>query len=376
MPDWLASAQPSGEDEEAEPAAEIESFDWSEEEPAAELISETPDWLSAIAPDAGEEGEDEIEPAVTEMPDWLASAQPSSEDEEAEPAAEIESFDWSEEEPAAELISETPDWLSAAAPLAEEEVESEIEAELEALEMEAEAEEAEPAAELAAMPDWLADAAPEAELDEDEEEQSMPPAASIAQTRILPEQDFGWAGDEEEAEPAYETEYEANPAHSQFGWLEESADEIEAIGESAASADVSMPDEASMDFEEKVLASASAPPPADNAPDWLNAMVPGLDLDYQAIEDDQPIESDYIDIPARREQPETAATAQPGDFNWLVDIVDEETGPMRAIQDSPESARSRRRFTFTRQPAWLRTLMAQRGRTESDDDFELPEWLR
>ena len=422
MPDWLASAQPTDEDDDEEEiavAAEVESFDWSEDEPEAEAISETPDWLSAIAPTAEDTSEieseleadldaleleaeaEEAEPIAemaTEMPDWLASAQPIGEDDEteAEVAAEVESSDWSEEEPEAEPISETPDWLSAAAPVAE--VESEIESELDALEWEAD--EVEPAAELAAMPDWLANAQPTDEDDEvevaaevpdwsDEEPEAEPitdlpewltdaepegeleddaqyTPASVAQTRILPDEDFGWAGDEDE--PEYETDYEAEPANSQFGWVGEPDDEA------VASAELSMLDDDEMEFEEKVLASASTPLPADNAPDWLNAMVPGLDLDYQAIEDDQPIESEYIEVPARREQP-AVDTSQPGNFNWLVDIVDEETGPMRAIQDAP---RTRSRFTFSRQPAWLRTLLARRESTdsESDDDFELPEWLR
>src|SRR5690606_36307829 len=166
-------------------------------------------------------------------------------------------------EPVAEMAAEMPDWLASAQPTDEEP-------------------EAEPIGDL---PEWLTDAEPESEL---EDEVQYTPAASVAQTRILPDEDFGWTGDEDE--PEYETDYEAEPANSQFGWVGEPDDEA------VASAEMSMLDEGEMDFEEKVLASASTPPPADNAPDWLNAMVPGLDLDYQAIEDDRPIESEYIEV--------------------------------------------------------------------------------
>src|SRR5262249_55697545 len=47
----------------------------------------------------------------------------------------------------------------------------------------------------------------------------------------------------------------------------------------------------------------AAPAPASNAPDWLNAMVPGLDVDYDAPED-EPVETEFL--PTNR-----AASAKP-----------------------------------------------------------------
>jgi formylglycine-generating enzyme required for sulfatase activity len=52
---------------------------------------------------------------------------------------------------------------------------------------------------------------------------------------------------------------------------------------------------AQMSIEEAEEVIGAAPPPADNAPDWLNAMVPGLDVDYEAQED----ESEYPEYVVR-----------------------------------------------------------------------------
>jgi hypothetical protein len=142
-------------------------------------------------------------------------------------------------------------------------------------------------------------------------------------------------------------------------------------------------------------AAPAAPAPAENAPDWLNAMVPGLDVDYEAPED-APIETEYIQSAAQRRE-EAAAVPAPSrarDFEWLNQIVAEE-----ALQ--PESAQqpaARRRFVFSRQPVWLRQpaegqsakpTAAQQAVDEDDDfpgwlkdddaddkDFDLPPWLQ
>jgi hypothetical protein len=53
-------------------------------------------------------------------------------------------------------------------------------------------------------------------------------------------------------------------------------------------------DDRDADDDERELARAPSPPPAENAPDWVNAMVPGLDIDYEATED-APIEQYYIE---------------------------------------------------------------------------------
>ena len=67
--------------------------------------------------------------------------------------------------------------------------------------------------------------------------------------------------------------------------------------------------------------------------------------------------------------------ARSRNYDWLVDIVDEETGPIQAITDFDAPRPARRRFVFSRQPAWLRAS-AETGQADDDDDFELPEWLQ
>jgi len=76
------------------------------------------------------------------------------------------------------------------------------------------------------------------------------------------------------------------------------------------------------------------------SPDWLNAMVPGLD----AVQDDD-------DDPA---SDETVASS-PKDFAWLSDIVDEETGEMEAV--APQAALPAPHFRFSRPPLWLMELL-------------------
>src|SRR5690606_23882335 len=184
---------------------------------------------------------------------------------------------------------------------------------------------------------WSEDAGEAAEAEVTAQETAEPadeavPAASLAQTRILPEnmEDYDWPVEAASEELSYETD----PARSEFGWLEDVS-----AADSAEEEDVQPLSDAEfeqmVDDEEKILASAPAPPPADNAPDWLNAMVPGLDLDYEAIEDDKPIETTYdADTPLRREalvSPAEEEQLAQGDYDWVADIVDEETSPIQPV---------------------------------------------
>ena len=77
---------------------------------------------------------------------------------------------------------------------------------------------------------------------------------------------------------------------------------------------------------------------AEAAPDWLNAMAPGLDHD----------DSEEADDPA----PAQASPSSAADFDWLNDIVDEETSEMPAV--APPTAP---RFIFSKPPAWLTELL-------------------
>jgi len=399
-PDWLAQAAPAVELE-AEPVSSTEyewlSSDSEDEEPEAEIAAETPDWLAQAAPAVeleaepvssteyewlssdSEDEEPEAEIAA-ETPDWLAQAAPAVE-LEAEPVSSTE-YEWlssdSEDEALeAEPAAETPDWLGEIAPTAEaEEVQAEpvIGSDFEWLSSDSDEEaESEESLETAdSIPEWLANAAPDTAIESIEEDSSSDWAAEPAQV------DFG------------KTRYLAEPGESEFGWLdgEESADEsavsegeIESAYESepeSAYAELSPYDQQAMfgsiedDEIERAMASANAPPPAENAPDWLNAMVPGLDLDYEATED-EPLDAAYLE--AKKEEQKSR------DFDWLVRIVDEETGPIQPIREMVAEAAPRRHFVFKRQPAWLRTPTERQDGEQttsraSDDDFELPDWLQ
>ena len=70
-------------------------------------------------------------------------------------------------------------------------------------------------------------------------------------------------------------------------------------------------------------------------PDWLNAMVPGLDHDGEAAADEGAA------------PPESAE-----EFEWLSDIVDEEADEMPAVSPQPP-APSSRHFIFSKPPLWL-----------------------
>ena len=89
---------------------------------------------------------------------------------------------------------------------------------------------------------------------------------------------------------------------------------------------------------------------AAGSPDWLNAMVPGLDRENDASTDD-------VDEYAR-------PMSAPGkEFAWVSDIVEEETGEMKAVD--PDAAAETLYFRFSNPPAWL-TIMQERANDGGD----------
>ena len=78
------------------------------------------------------------------------------------------------------------------------------------------------------------------------------------------------------------------------------------------------------------------------APDWLNAMVPGLDGD--ADEDAAPDEG----LAASQ-----SAASSTKDFDWVSDIVAEETSEIEPVAPPPTA----RRFDFSQPPRWLTELL-------------------
>ena len=79
------------------------------------------------------------------------------------------------------------------------------------------------------------------------------------------------------------------------------------------------------------------------APDWMNAVVPGLDRENDATTDD-------VNEYAR-------PMAPPGkEFAWVNEIVEEETGEMRAIEAAELDSEASAYFRFSKPPAWLVSL--------------------
>jgi hypothetical protein len=135
----------------------------------------------------------------------------------------------------------------------------------------------------------------------------------------------------------------ANESESQPEWVsetEQAADDMVAEGNMTGTPEA---------IEEEVaeIEAAVNAENVPNAPDWLNAMVPGIDIDFEATED-EPIESEFVEEPVMI-APEMAGEAprRDGDFGWLVDIVDEETRE----EVAPTAGKSR--FSFSRRPSWL-----------------------
>ncbi len=130
---------------------------------------------------------------------------------------------------------------------------------------------------------------------------------------------------------------------------------------------------------------------ANNAPDWLNAMVPGLDVDYSA-RGDSPLDEGFAeDVRSHRARTLPQFTAVNEGFEWLVDIVDEETNSTEVVPPPPmpeplaaplpmmamPTTQSVTRFVFSRLPRWLqpKSTASQAKEDEEvdeafDDDFD------
>jgi|GEM_PF-2882716 len=137
--------------------------------------------------------------------------------------------------------------------------------------------------------------------------------------------------------------------------------------------DVTDDDLRDYDFEEEIEAT-----PAQNAPDWLNSMVPGLDLDFEAEEE------------AEEAVPVAAVPASPTrrkEFDWLETIVTEET-QQRAVPVAPPPPPSlpgvptapaaqgmgerMRRFIFNDVPSWMRGTPAATVKSDPVATYPAP----
>jgi hypothetical protein len=422
-PDWLSSAAPLTDEDEEEAAAvsqgdefawmnEFEVADDEEDEPAFAEASQTPDWLSSAAP-LTDDDEEELTNAST---DWFGV--------ESGGDTQEEQFSWlqelqAEDEPEPDVQEEAaassvvmPDWELETDAVAEslnfaDNADNEEDALDWMSDFDAEEQDDDQFAISANTPDWLSEAAPVSEAANDEDDDwSMDTEQDVHAPDWLSEINAEQAQDVEalaEAEAETGGEYgwlddlepsAAEPVASagEIDWMDDDIEEQSAVVFTPVYSDAGM--ESALQFnnvedhEEKALASAAAPPPAENAPDWLNAMVPGLDLDY-GLGEDAPIEQEYVQGQSHRRvaaaSRENVAASPTRDFDWLNNIVEEEqqypvTTPTAPITPaaSPDPA-ERRRFSFSRQPAWLqrRTQRQQEAPLSAvEDNGDLPEWLR
>ena len=385
VPDWLSELEPSEADAEPEPADAVSDleFDLSEEEAAA-VADEAPDWLSELEPsEADAEPEPEVSDAVgnlefdavdeeeaaavaDEAPDWLSELEPSEADAEPEPevsdAVGNLEFDAVDEEEAAAVADEAPDWLSELEPSELQSSASEVS------EAEAETEDGSEWAFTAAQPDdsaddealaetygWLNEPSAEAEEEAAAAAEEVPDWLAEDETAPAPAEvdDFEWLNDgvseAELADEDFASEVEAEP-------------ELEVV-EAAAFDDQGEFDDNQAEIETGADGEELEPEPAHNAPDWLNAMVPGLDVEYDVADDLSDDEADTAE-----EEPE-------GEVAWLVDLVEEETAVVEQAS-----------FAFSRPPTWLGSTSPSAVADAADDDFpdwpadegddDLPEWLR
>ena len=117
--------------------------------------------------------------------------------------------------------------------------------------------------------------------------------------------------------------------------------------------------EAEPPIQESLTASAV------NSPDWLNAMVPGLEVGTDLPDDeDDGSESEFM-------------SGGRSDYGWLAGIVDEALAPPAMAAPSRRVAR----FPFSEPPSWLAMLRDETQATAplldaDNDDDSLPDWLK
>jgi Flp pilus assembly protein TadD len=420
LQDWLAE---TADDAAAEPVAEasleaVASNDWladdfDSEQPAAALEIEPPqepalDFFSLEGATGSLDGEP-VEPT------FVAATEPAQEGDAAD------DFDWfsdaaiSESTPLTEPLTadeEAEAWFAQTSPTTEFGLDEEFEL------AEAQAEDAPVAieqqdayadvlldpAEAQALPDWMNDVVAEPAADAAEAPiESYTPAdvsavidayeSDLTQDETAAEPDPDAFADEEEAEaepqdsPEWAQSVAATAVLSSTALLHDDGQDnepdsvIESIDdfaddnewdlaevEAAPIAELDRLEADAYDALDESAVSESGEvviEAAENAPDWLNAMVPGLDIDYTASED-EPLETEYL------EESTASTPAIPENFGWLNEIVDEET---RADEPAPAVAARAPRFVFSRPPAWLRRLWENRVEPAANDD-DLPEWLR
>jgi hypothetical protein len=219
------------------------------------------------------------------------------------------------------------------------------------------------------VPDWLSGIV-KSQPEEEEQPQAAEPVESAGS-------EFDWLNAINE--PSSESEAENKPEP-----VEEHSDEPVTAAPAANNQWFEFDEDkelASAPQDEEEVAMSSIPA-ATNAPDWLNAMVPGLDVDFEAGEDEQ-VEQEFASGAAYRSR-ERGENRRAPEFDWVSKLVDEELSPASQPSRPP-------RFSFSRVPAWLRSraketarpaaemvkppqAMAEVQDTALDDDFD--DWLK
>ncbi len=388
IPDWLsavgASAQESFAPTDTSPQDDdtFSLFDAEDEPEEDELFIDSepieeaimPDWLSAIGSGAQERFSlmDDVQNAQDDTFSLF-----DAEDEPEEDELFIDS------EPIEEAIM--PDWLSSMQATQATNEENDEEAFEDEAQSYAYFENDIPRADDTAMPDWLSTAENIAvDLDEVSADE-QPDWLSTIGTGNLNGEEF----EVDDAQPDWMAETLVESNESNDGTDNPLLDdrpyryeyEQDVVGETPNKLGVSTSIDETLfsQFEEDAdLLDAEAfeaseelvLTPADNAPDFLNAMVPGLDVDISAQDTDEPLEAEYLE--------DAEDVKQQANYAWVAAIVDEELRPPRtlpiATSEMPAVSVSYRRFEFSTPPAWLQKLRAQKAPPRQSEDA-LPDWL-
>jgi tetratricopeptide (TPR) repeat protein len=201
-------------------------------------------------------------------------------------------------------------------------------------------------------------------------------AAALHGEPPVSDDDAEWLNDEpdeEFIEAVASEELSSEDAESAYAELEEPSDvDVVAFAEAA---DEDVFDQ--MESAEIIESDPEVAIAAENAPDWLNALVPGLDVDFEAAED-EPVESEFL-----APEPEQVIGVEEGDtseFAWVDEIIALET--REAVGETalaPNTGFGQPRFKFSRQPLWFHAAVngASNGFNSTpavDADDDLVDW--
>ncbi|MEM1875112.1 MAG: hypothetical protein QXP51_05930, partial [Candidatus Hadarchaeales archaeon] len=434
VPDWLSEFEPQPVQDDEAPTApadtELEDAFAAALPAAAQPIEGSGlEWLDDVGEQAAEQAAAELGATPqpeTGVPDWLSELEPQVSTPIVDTSAET--MDWLDEiapappetfafeegssgeppSPAAPPEGDLPDWLVELTPddqFDQEDRTTADEAPAEPAAFDFDAITAEPAATTGGpergSEDWLiaigaaaaASAAGAADPEDDAAFSSTnsEQPTSDEQAQEFDDEDWLIEPPVEAPLPAHEPldlgEYEANAEDEDFEWLSEDEEtDFATVETPSAGFDPLAQDEE--DAEEKAAIDETVEAlaihgdvlvqkPASNAPDWLNAMVPGLDVDFEATEEDEPIEQafaeEFADFDDEVEEATIAPTSR--EFGWLSEIVEQEETAEAVVE------RPRPRFAFGSRPAWLKFSSKPAWMKPSSEasgaaakDQELPDW--